>query len=401
MTSSAPAIACKRAFVELIFTAALAYTSYAMCRSPLLPLFARHLGASPEMVGLVVAASTITGIAVKMPAGALSDVFGRRALLIGGAAVCALAPFAYAGVATLGWLIALRVAHGNATAIFGPVASATVSDLAPTGRRGQWLGTYSAVQAAAQAAGALVAGSLIVNGQFGRAFIASGVIGVGALALAWRQPRRANLVVNEPWWQRTRAGLGEILSDRRIVIVSGLHAALLLVNGSLSAFLPLFAIDRLGLSTAEIGWLFAGQTAITLMARPVFGAASDRWGRRLVIVLGLTTCAGAFVLVANASDFATLAIAVVLYAGALALATSATSALVTDLSRRARYGAAHGVFGTIYDIGDAAGPIVAGLLVAALGYRDMFLLNATWTLILALGFLALPFVVPVAFQHDS
>ena len=56
--------------------------------------------------------------------------------------------------------------------------------------------------------------------------------------------------------------------------------------------------------------------------------------------------------------------------------TSATSAYITDLARRARYGAAHGVFGTIYDIGDALGPIAAGLLVAGVGYGWMFQIMA-------------------------
>jgi DHA1 family multidrug resistance protein-like MFS transporter len=388
----------RRIYIELVATGALAYTSYAMCRSPLLPLFARDLGAGPEMVGVVVAASTITGIAVKMPAGALSDVFGRRALLISGAAVFAFAPFAYLAVASLFWLLALRFVHGNATAIFGPVASATVSDLAPRNRRGAWLSVYSTMQAAGQAGGALLAASLIANGDFDRAFIASGVIGAGALVLAWRQPPRVNLAVgNEAWWRRLHSGLSEILRDRRILIVSGVQAALLLVSGSLAAFLPLFAKDALGLTTIDIGWIFAGQTTSTLIARPIFGAASDRWGRRALIVSGLAACSGAFGLVAMATDFTTLAVAVVLYGAALAVATSATSALVTDLSRQARYGAAHGVFGTIYDVGDAAGPIVAGLLVAALGYREMFFLNAGWALLLAVVFLA----VPVAFQHDS
>jgi MFS family permease len=56
--------------------------------------------------------------------------------------------------------------------------------------------------------------------------------------------------------------------------------------------------------------------------------------------------------------------------------TAATSAFITDLSRRARYGAAHGVFGTIYDVGDAFGPILAGVLVAAVGYGPMFRIMA-------------------------
>ena len=52
--------------------------------------------------------------------------------------------------------------------------------------------------------------------------------------------------------------------------------------------------------------------------------------------------------------------------------TAATAAYITDITRGARYGAAHGVFGTIYDIGDALGPILAGVLVAMIGYAHMF-----------------------------
>ncbi len=50
-------------------------------RSPVLPRFAQDLGAAPELIGLIVAASTITGVVIKLPAGALSDIFGRAAWL--------------------------------------------------------------------------------------------------------------------------------------------------------------------------------------------------------------------------------------------------------------------------------------------------------------------------------
>jgi hypothetical protein len=52
-------------------------------------------------------------------------------------------------------------------------------------------------------------------------------------------------------------------------------------------------------------------------------------------------------------------------------------AFVTDVAPRARYGAAHGVSGAICDIADAAGPLVAGLLVGAWGYATMFRAMAT------------------------
>lgn len=74
------------------------------------------------------------------------------------------------------------------------------------------------------------------------------------------------------------------------------------------------------------------------------------------------------------------------YGTGLAITTSATSAYVTDLTRRARYGAAHGLFRTIYDIGDALGPICAGLVVARTGYVSAFQASGVVAIIIALIF---------------
>jgi MFS family permease len=98
-------------------------------------------------------ASTLTGVFLKLPAGALSDLFGRRRLLVAGALVFATLPFTYLGVSTLVWLVVLRFLHGSATAIFGPVASASLSDIAPAARRGAWLSTYSTAQGPARLSG--------------------------------------------------------------------------------------------------------------------------------------------------------------------------------------------------------------------------------------------------------
>jgi MFS family permease len=93
---------------------------------------------------------------------------------------------------------------------------------------------------------------------------------------------------------------------------------------------------------------------------------------RAVIVTGLTTCSLAVFSLSLTTTLTTVIAVVLTYAGGVAIATAATSAYITDITRRARYGAAHGVFGTIYDIGDALGPIAAGVLVAGLGYAHMF-----------------------------
>jgi DHA1 family multidrug resistance protein-like MFS transporter len=127
------------ALLRLCAAAFVAYCSYSLCRIPLLPLFAHDLGAGPSLIGFVMGASTITGVFVRLPAGALSDLLGRRGVLLAGAVVFATLPFTYLAVSTLALLIVLRFLHGSATAIFGPVASASLSDVAPRASRGAWL----------------------------------------------------------------------------------------------------------------------------------------------------------------------------------------------------------------------------------------------------------------------
>lgn len=361
-----------RGLVRLCAAGFVAYCSYAICRTPLLPLFARDLGAGPAAIGLVMGASTVTGIFLKLPAGAWSDVLGRRPLLVLGALVFAILPFTYLGVSTLAALIMLRFVHGSATAVFGPVASASLSDIAPPSKRGTWLSTYSTAQGAGQAIGPVLAGYLIATGRFDLAFLGAGLVGlaVPAILAGWRSDPSPS--PESARWQHFKTGISEVARHRLVLVTSGAQAAQFLLKGTLNAFLPLYGRDVVGLTVPQLGWLFGVETVTTLAVRPLIGRLSDRVGRRWVIVAGLTVCSAAVLAMSVATDVLTLVAAVVAYAGGVATTTAATSAYITDVTRRARYGAAHGVFGTIYDVGDAAGPIAAGLLVATVGYARMF-----------------------------
>src|SRR5260370_11799743 len=66
-----------------------------MARTPVLPIFAADLGAMPELIGVIVAASTVTGVFFKLPSGALSDVLGRKRMMVLGALFFAIPPFLY------------------------------------------------------------------------------------------------------------------------------------------------------------------------------------------------------------------------------------------------------------------------------------------------------------------
>ena len=68
--------------------------------------------------------------------------------------------------------------------------------------------------------------------------------------------------------------------------------------------------------------------------------------------------------------------------------TPVTNALIADLASARNLGAAMGVFGTIWDIGEAAGPIVAGFLIGRMGYAATFDLIAAATAMVTAGLLA-------------
>jgi len=367
--------------------ASLAYCSYAMCRSPLLPLFARQLGADVQMVGLVSAASTITGMFLKLPAGACSDVLGRRVLLVAGGIVFAVMPFTYLGIASLAALIAIRALHGSATAIFGPVASATLSDVAPAGKRATWLSTYSTVQGLGQALGPVAGGYLLAGGRFDLVFLTAGTIGLATpLIVATISASRPPALHAGHAFRRFGAGIADVVRDPLILLTSGAQASQFVLHGTLNAFLPLFAHEVLGVPPAQLGWLFALQTAATLLARPLLGMAADRVGRRGLIAAGLALCGAAVFLVSVAGSLAALVPAILLYAVGVAVTTAAASAFITDLARGGRYGTAHGVFGTIYDVGDALGPIAAGLFISRVGYASTFQIMSAFAFVAAAVF---------------
>ena len=234
--------------------------------------------------------------------------------------------------------------------------------------------------------GPVLAGYLIAAGRFDLAFVAAGLIGVGApiIVAGWRGIPAAE--PNREPWREFKRGVAEVGRDRLVLITSAAQAAQFVLHGTLSAFLPLFGREVLGLSVTQLGWPFGMQILTTLAVRPGIGFLSDRVGRRWVIVTGLVVCSGAVLLISTATTMSEIVTALVVYAAGVATTTAATSAHITDVTRRARYGAAHGVFGTIYDVGDALGPIVAGILVAAVGYSRMFQTMATVAFAMAVAF---------------
>jgi len=147
--------------------------------------------------------------------------------------------------------------------------------------------------------------------------------------------------------------------------------------GALEAFLPIYAVTVAGLNEFQAGMLWGVQVVSTILSKPLMGRTSDRLGRKPLIAAGMFLCALSFGIVPALKGFYPLMAAATVFGLGEALVTSSSAALVADICKEKHFGTAMGTFGTIFDIGHASGPILAGILVAKFGYLQSFLGMAT------------------------
>jgi MFS family permease len=370
-------------FTALCTVGFFARLSYALARSPVLPLFALYLGAGPEAIGLAVGISTVTGIFFKLPAGALSDIIGRKRTMLIGLLFFAFMPFTYLWVHSYYPLILVRFVHGLATAIYGPVSMAVVADVAGA-KKGEMLSWFSSITIIGNLLGAPLGGFILHSTagsatpalpEFHRAYLLSGVSGVLSLLLAFAILHGKNGETGKGLkeaYKRFTSGIREVISDKRVVVTSAMEGLQNLTVGALEAFLPIYAVTKAGLNEFQAGLLWGVQVVVTIISKPVMGRTSDRFGRKPLIVAGMVLCAGAFGAIPLLKDFYTLMIAAIFFGFGEAFVTSSSAALVADVCKEKHFGTAMGTFGTIFDIGHASGPILAGLLIARYDYLVSF-----------------------------
>ncbi len=123
-------------------------------------------------------------------------------------------------------------------------------------------------------------------------------------------------------------------------------------------------------------WTVSAFTLVMATLLMFAGSTADRIGRRRVFVCGLSVFSLASVLCALAPSVEVLVAARVLQAigGSMMnpVAMSIVTNTFTDPRERAQ---AVGVWGAVFGVSMALGPIVGGALVSTLGWRSIFLIN--------------------------
>ena len=322
---------------------------------------ARSLGASAALVGIVVAAYSVTNLFGNLGAGFVLDRWGRRGPIILGLAITALAVLSYAFVQSPEQLLLARAVHGIGAAALTPGAFSIIGDWVASDQRGRAMGLAGAMIAIPAMIGPPAAG--ILRDAWG----ADSVFFLDAAVLAITLVAFAAVTRQLPYKAARRdaqaaAGAGAMPSVRFMLSANATLFAVTVGVGVLVAHLPL-VLESQGESAARSGYSFAifALVAILVMASPV-GGASDRFGRFVPLLAGLVGVSAGLAVLGVAESYGAIAAGMAVFGLGYGLIFPAATALVTEAAGSGRRGMAFGIFYAVYSLGVAIGSAGSGRL---------------------------------------
>jgi len=339
-------------FFDVVFFSAIA---------PLLPDYVAELGLSKAQAGVLSASYAAGTLLLSLPAGLLAAHAGPRRTVIGGLLLLGVASVAFGFANEFLLLDAARFTQGAAGALIWSGALTWLITTAPSERRGSVIGT---------ALGTAVAGALFgpalgaLAAEVGTELVFSLVL-VVALVLAFVASRLPEAKVPER--QDMREVVDTILS-RPILIATAFVAIPSVMFGAVEVLVPLQIAD-LGGSNALIAGGFIAGAALEAVLAPLAGGYSDRAGRRLPFVVGLSICAMAMALVAIGDTKAVVMAGLMLTSlgGGICLTPALT--LLSELAEASRLhqGFAAGLSNMAWAIGEVVGGVAGGAAASVAG----------------------------------
>lgn len=349
--------------------------------SPVLPVFARTFGVSTLAAGAVASSFALVRVASLPMAAKLARRLAERRVIVAGVLIVAISSAACAAATSYWQFLLSRAAGGIGSAMFTIGATTLLFSVTPSERLGRASGLFNGGFVLGGMTGPVLGG--ILTGASLRAPFIVYAIGLGvAGVVAWTMlPVRGETSTSADT-ENTEVSLRVALRDRRYTAaVMSAFAQGWQSNGVRSLIVPLLVVETLAKPASWSGWAFGAAAAVQALTLYGSGWISDRVGRRGALVVGSVATGLLGLAFIAPSSYTFLVVALCLYGVGASLASTSAQASVGDAIGR-RGGPALASFQMAGDIGQIAGPLVAGALldahstVAAVGIGAGFLLVA-------------------------
>lgn len=363
--------------------------------TPILPLYAQSFGVTATSVGLVISVFGLARMFINLPAGYVSEHWGRRILLIGGAGITVIASLLCAFAADLNQLIGFRLLAGVGSAMFTTGAMAFIADVSTAANRGRVMGAYQGSLLLGAGLGPAPGG--IIGDLFGyRApfLFVAGLSLICALWVVFRVPETRGAHAHPrhqsatpPTRTSSLQGLKLLLLDMNFVLVSLVTIGLFFTRtGAQQGILPLMGFSRLGMTASQLGVAFTLIAAMNFVCLALSGVLADRYGRKAVIVPGTLFSGISLFLFIASTDIWMFMLASIIMGLATGLCGPAPAAYVADLSPQGMHGITMGLYRTYSDIGFVVGPTFLGWLADQTDYEFALTTNAGLVVVSAILF---------------
>ncbi len=364
---------------------------------PVMPDFATRLGASGTALGMMVAAFSLTRGFFQPVVGSLSDRWGRKGFLVVGLFIYGLVGLIMPAAGSVGNLIVIRVFHGFGSAMIVPVAMAYVSEMAPPGEEGRYMGLLNIAIFTGIGGGPMLGGFFADLWGMASAFYAMAGLSFLAFALVLlRMPVMAETGTKVGPRLGIFRGMSQVLASRRASGILLTRMATMIVMVPSMAFLPLLMYQRFPTTGTMIGLVIAGRTLTNALLQTPFGRLADRRDKVVLLTIGCMIVSLIIVLVPLAVDFRQyLGLFVVLGAG-VAMLWPALGALATEEGRIFGHGTMMGVFNLSMSAGIFLGSLGTGWVMDLFGLSWAFYSAGVAVLILSLAGVAMIRAAPAS-----
>lgn len=381
-----------RKLLALIITAFVDMVGLLMVL-PLMPYYARDLGAGSLLVAIMVVSFTAAQLLSAPLWGRFSDRYGRRPALLVGLTAAAIAYVVFAFATSIWLLLLSRVVQGAGGGTVG-VIQAYVADSTEQENRAKALGWLSAATNFGVALGPPLGSLALLLGRSGPGLVAAALCLIN-IGFAWRYLGESRDMEDARRSQRrvgaSRAAILNVFTHAKETgpRLIWIYAIAMGAFSAVTAILPLFLADQFGIGEQKVWIFFTYIGVISVVTRAVFlGKAVDHFGEARLSRIGLVLLAVGIAAYPFVHNYVLLAIVVAL----VPLGTAFTFPCVTSLLSRvispSERGLYMGVQQTFGGLARVVIPLWAGFSYDRLGLQIPFLTSAAlvlFTLLIGLG----------------
>ncbi len=347
---------------------------------PVLTPFARTFGATTFQLGLVVSMFAAMRLVTSPFAGRIGRLIGERNAITIGMLIVAASSVATALAPNLAAMLAARSFGGIGSAIFTISAISLLLATAPEHLRGRASGLYQGGFLLGNMTGPALGGILAGISIQAPFYFYAAMLVIAAGFTLFMLPARVRPAATTA--KRTPRPFSAVIRDIRY------QAALTLALGQgwqsfgvRNALVPVFVTEALLLDTSWTGVAFAVAAVAQTAALMPAGNATDRLGRKPVMVAAGLLCGIATIAMPFSPNIWVLMIALSIFGFGAAMQGTAPTAAVGDATG-GRGGTPVAVFSMMTDVGSIVGPLVAGAIVDVWSFQSAF---AVGGVILLLG----------------